>query len=222
MDKVAIVTGASRGIGLATATELVARRFKVVVSSTDAGDIAKVAAALGPNAVGVKCDVSKPRECGKMFDAAEEKFGGASFLVNNAGVGFYKPLADTGDLELERSIDVNVKGVLYCCREAAKRFGRGAIVNVSSFYGKTASRNTAVYSASKFAVMGAGKALSAELYPKVKVFTVCPGAIDTRMLREGFGFRGKALPPEKVGKVIADLLENWETTDSGTVVDVLR
>ncbi|NUN11941.1 SDR family oxidoreductase [Candidatus Micrarchaeota archaeon] len=219
--KTVIVTGGSRGIGFATAKLLSEAGFNVVICSTNESEVKKAAEKINSNVLGVVCDVSKPSQVKKLFDFALREFGSVDFVVNNAGVGKSKALADTSNEEIDSMLDVNVKGMLYCCREAEKLIKKGAIVNVSSFYGENAGANASVYAASKFGVIGLSKSLAAEFYPKIKVFVVCPGSIDTRMLRENFGGRSGA-PPEKIGEIILKLITEFEKTDSGTIIQAWK
>ncbi|MFH1780318.1 MAG: SDR family oxidoreductase [Candidatus Micrarchaeota archaeon] len=221
MSKVVVVTGASRGIGLATVKELVSRNYSVVACSTDLAALKKALDGV-ENVFCVQADVSNPREVEKLFSLGLKEFGSIDFLVNNAGVGFARPLRDTEIEDLDEVIDVNVKGVLYCCKQAEKVIQKGAIINISSVYGVTASANVSVYAASKFAVIGLSKALAVELDPKIKVFVVCPGAVATTMLRNDFGFTGDAVSPEKIAGIISNLIEKFEETDSGKIIEVWK
>jgi len=222
MQGTAIVTGGTRGIGFATAQALLSSGLRVSVCSEDAADSAEAAKRLGRGALGLKADVTSAGECEALFEKTMREFGSVDFLVNSAGIGFLRPLADTAPEDIALSLDVNVKGVLYCCRMARKFIRRGAVVNISSFYGRSAAANASVYCASKFAVMGLSKALAAEFYPDIKVFVVAPGEVDTRMLREGFGGGSRAVPPEKIVALIAGIIERWETTETGTVVEAWK
>lgn len=221
--KVAIVTGGSRGIGFAIASDLVAKKFHVLLCSTNRAEAEEAAKAIGHGAAGIAADVASPRECEKLFSHAASCFGGVDVLVNNAGLGFKKPIGGTTPEEISKMVDVNVKGMLYCCRQAALTMKTGgAIVNISSFYGKHAAANASVYCATKFAVIGLSRSLAAELYPNIKVFVVCPGSVDTRMLREGFGSAGKADRPEKIARIVGDLAEHWRDRESGSIVEAWK
>ena len=221
MDGVVIVTGASRGIGLATAVELARRGFKVVLCSRDAVQAEAAAKTVGNGAIGVAADVSRPEECRKLFDIAEQRFGHVDFLVNNAGTGRAGKLAEAADAEIRNTVATNLEGVIYCCREAARRIRAGAIVNVSSFYGSNAPSGVSVYAATKHAVNALSKSLSKELYPGVKVFVVSPSSVDTLLLRKNFAGSGGD-KPERIAGIIAGLIVGWEKTDSGTFVEVWK
>ncbi len=219
--QVAIVTGGSRGIGYAIAQALIGKGMTVVVCSTKEKEAAAAAKTLGADAFGMAADVSNPKDVARLFDETLNRFGRVDFLVNNAGMGFSKPLSETTEEEIARMVGVNTIGMLYACRQAALRMEKGAVVNIGSFYAKSASGNVSVYAATKHAVIGLSKALSYEWYGKIKVFVVNPGAIETKLAKDGFGNAGGA-PPEKIGTIVADLLQNWEKTDSGTVIDAFR
>jgi 3-oxoacyl-[acyl-carrier protein] reductase len=135
--KVALVTGASRGIGRAIAERLGRDGAAVVVNYAGRAEQAReVVAAIekaGGRALAVQADVSKAADVGRLFDATFGQFGRLDVLVNNAGVILYKPLADTTEEEFDRLLAVNVKGTFLCCQQAARRMADGRrIVNFSS------------------------------------------------------------------------------------------
>lgn len=222
MSGVAIVTGASKGIGFETAKLLVQRNFKLTICSRNANEIKAVGNRLGKDVLALGIDISKPEQCRDLFDKTLSRFGKLDFLVNNAGIGLSKPLSETTESEIDSVIDINLKAMVYCCKYACQMIKRGAIVNISSIYGKAASANASVYCASKFGVIGLTKALSQELYPRIKFFAVCPGAVETDMLRNDFRYTGKAIQPSAIGEVVVELLENWEKRESGQVIDAFR
>jgi NADP-dependent 3-hydroxy acid dehydrogenase YdfG len=135
--KVALVTGAARGIGRAIALRLAQDRAAVVVNYSGSTQQAQETAGLieqcGGQAIAVQADVSKVDDVKRLFDACFEKFGKLDILVNNAGVMFTKPVVEVGEEEFDRLFAVNVKGAFFCCQEAAKRMAEGGrIINLSS------------------------------------------------------------------------------------------
>jgi 3-oxoacyl-[acyl-carrier protein] reductase len=184
--KVAIVTGASKGIGAAIAKGLAAEGASVVVnyaSSREGADrvVAEIAGA-GGNAVAVKADVSKAADVQRLFEATKKAFGSLDVLVNNAGVYGFAPLEEVTEDEFHREFNINVLGVLLASREAMKYFGPdgGSVINISSIASKSATPMAVVYSATKGAVDTITRVLAKELGPKkIRVNTINPGGVET-------------------------------------------
>jgi 3-oxoacyl-[acyl-carrier protein] reductase len=190
-DKVAIVTGASRGIGAAVAQRLAAEGFTVVINYS--GD-AKPAEALarkiegkGGRALTAKADVSNPNAVRGMFDAAEAAFGGVDVLVNNAGIMKLAKIADSDDALFDQHIAVNLKGTFNALREAAKRLRNGGrIVNFSTSVVGTKLETYGAYAATKAAVEMLTAILSKELRGRsVTVNAVAPGPTATDLFLNG-------------------------------------
>src|SRR6476646_10441378 len=180
--KVAIVTGASKGIGAAIAKSLAADGASVVVNyaSSKAG-AEKVVAAItgkGGKAVAVQADVSKPEDIHRLFAETKRAFGRLDVLVNNAGVYDFVPLEAITPEHFHKQFGLNVLGLILTTQEAVKHFGAagGSVVNIGSIVGKVAVPNATVYSATKAAVDSITRTLGAELGPrKVRVNAVNPG-----------------------------------------------
>jgi 3-oxoacyl-[acyl-carrier protein] reductase len=184
--KVAVVTGASKGIGAEIARQLGAEGAAVVVnyaSSKEGAD--RVVAAItgkGGRAVAVQADVAKPAEVRRLFAAAKEAYGRLDVLVNNAGVYQFAALEEITPEHFHKLFDLNVLGLLLATQEAAKLFGPegGSVVNISSIVSTYAPPNTSVYSGTKAAVDAVTRALSKELGPrKIRVNSINPGLVDT-------------------------------------------
>lgn len=181
--KVAIVTGSTKGIGLAVAERMINEGASVVVSSRTESDVSSVADRLGENAVGVVCDVANPRECQKLIDDTVQRFGRLDVLVNNAGLGIFKPITEMTVEEWQLQVDVNLGGVFYCSKAALPHLsasGDGYIINIGSL----ASRNTFAagtgYNASKFGLLGMTEAMMLDVrYQDVRVSIVMPGSVNT-------------------------------------------
>ncbi len=210
---VAIVTGGSKGIGLAIARALVAHGMQVAISARSGDELQRAVASLGgpEKALAVRADVRVPAEAAKLVKETSAKFGGVDVLVNNAGVGHFVNVADMGVETWHEVIDTNLNGVFYCCRAAIpemKRRGGGYIVNISSLAGKNPFAGAAGYCASKAALNAFSEALMQEVrYDNIRVSYVMPGSVST-----GFGdtsIGGQAdwkLAPDDVAEVVVDLI----------------
>lgn len=187
--KVAVVTGASKGIGAGIAKSLGAAGAAVVVnysSSKDGAD--KVVAAIeaaGGKALAVKGDVSKAADVKHLFDETKKAFGRVDVLVNNAGIYVFQPLAEITEDEFHHQFNVNVLGTVLATQEAARYFGPdgGSVINISSIGSTDAMPTTSVYSATKGAVDTLTRVLAAELGPRnIRVNAIAPGAVETEGL----------------------------------------
>lgn len=186
--KVAIVTGASSGIGMETALAFAARGYHLVLAARRVEQLHDVAARcqrLRPDreALVVPTDVAQESQVQAMVDQAVGRFGRVDVLVNNAGYGLFAQVDQTTDAEMRRIFDVNYFGVFYGCKAVApimKRQRSGHIFNVSSVIGKRGTPFHGAYSATKFAICGLGDAMRVEMIPyNVRLTTVCPALTQT-------------------------------------------
>ena len=184
--KAAVVTGASKGIGAATAKALAAAGAAVVVNYASdqkgADNVAAAITAKGGKAVVVKADVAKPADVRRLFEEAKKALGRIDILVNNAGIYEFKPLEDITEDDFHRHFNINVLGTLLTTKEAAKYFGPsgGSVINISSIASETATPTASVYSATKAAVDTLSRVLAAELGPrKIRVNVIAPGGVET-------------------------------------------
>ena len=183
--KVAVVTGASKGIGASIARALASEGAAVVVNyvSSKAGADSVVASirAAGGKAVAVRGDVSKAAEAKGIIDAAMESYGRLDILVNNSGVYEFAPISDVTEESFHRQFNVNVLGLLLTTQAAAKHLGEGAsIINVGSGVSRTTPPNSAVYTGTKAAIDGITGVLARELGPKkIRVNSIHPGMVET-------------------------------------------
>ena len=184
--KVALVTGASKGIGAAIAKALAGAGASVVVNySSDKAGAEKTVADIqksGAKAVAVQADMSKPADITRLFAEANQAFGRLDVLVNNAGVFKFSLLEDSDATEFHRQFDINVLGPILASREAAKYFGTGggSIINVSSVVSVAAIAGSVIYSATKGALDAVTRVLAAELGPRgIRVNTLAPGMVET-------------------------------------------
>jgi 3-oxoacyl-[acyl-carrier protein] reductase len=184
--KVAVVTGASKGIGASIAVHLAAEGAAVVVNYATSKDGAdRVVAEIvrgGGKAVAVQADVARQADVRRLFSEAKKAFGNPDVLVNNAGVYEFAPLEEVTAEHFHKQFDLNVLGLLLASQEAVKHFGPagGSIINISSVVATAAPPGTSVYSATKAAVDAVTRSLAKELGPrKVRVNSVNPGMVET-------------------------------------------
>jgi 3-oxoacyl-[acyl-carrier protein] reductase len=187
--KVAVVTGASKGIGAGIAKSLAAAGAKVVVnyaSSREGADkvVAEIAAQ-GGKAIAVQGDVSKAADVQRLFAEAKKAFGSLDVLVNNAGIYKFDPLEDVTEQEFHRQYDVNVLGTILATQEAAKYFGPngGSVINMGSVASELGFPHSVVYASTKGAVDTITQVLAKELAPrKIRVNVIAPGGVETEGL----------------------------------------
>jgi 3-oxoacyl-[acyl-carrier protein] reductase len=190
-SQVAIVTGASRGIGAAITRRLAADGFAVAVnyasSSQEADAIVAQLQAQGAKAIAVKADVSKADEVRRMYEITERELGKVDVLVNNAGVLKTVALAETSDALYDQTFDINVRGTFNTLREAAKRLNDGGrIINLSSTTLALNMPGYAVYNATKAAIESFTKVFAKELRGRnITVNAVAPGPIATSLFLDG-------------------------------------
>ena len=182
-----VVTGAAGGIGAATARRFAAAGATLVLGDLNAVALEELAGELAAQTTvhALTCDVSRPAECENLMATAAADAGGIDVLVNTAGVWTEGPSEETTEEEWDRTIDVNLKGVFFCCRHAIPHLKKreGCIINLSSDAGVVGTPETAVYTASKGGVSLLTKSLALELAPAlVRCVAVCPADVMTPML----------------------------------------
>lgn len=203
--KVAIVTGASRGIGRACALRLAEDGMTVVVnyshSEAAAAEVVEKIKAAGGNALAVRADVSNPAEVKEMFKTVWKTYGQIDVLVNNAGIVRDEYLLMLTEENLDACLDLNIKGYLYCAQQAVLKMFRkksGVIINMSSVSSKMALAGQTVYSATKGAVNSMTQTMAKELAPYgIRVNAVAPGFIATEMI--------DALPEDKRAQYLTEV-----------------
>jgi NAD(P)-dependent dehydrogenase (short-subunit alcohol dehydrogenase family) len=182
-----LVTGGTRGIGRSAVEAFLDAGARVALNGRTADSTASAVAELGgpERVVAAPGDVSTVSACEAVVSAAIEGLGGLDVLVNNAGIGVDARIEDTDEAFWDATLDTNLKGTFFCSRAAleALRATRGNIVNIASDAGLTGSQTLVAYCASKGGVVNMSRAMAVELAPRVRVNCVCPGYVDTDMVR---------------------------------------
>ena len=241
-NAVCIVTGSASGIGAASAILLAKKGARVVVNYSKSEDRARATlaacVAAGADTLLVRADVASDADCRRLAQAAIDKWGRIDALVNNAGTTKFVDHGNLDGLSAEdflRIYSVNVVGsyqMVRACAASMKQAGRGAIVNVSSVAGRNGGGSSMAYAASKGALNTLTLSLARSLGPEIRVNAVCPGLIDTKWVREGYGERyagmearykqgtplGKVGTPEEVAGVIAWLIEGADLVTGETIM----
>ncbi|CDX24954.1 7-alpha-hydroxysteroid dehydrogenase, NAD-dependent [Mesorhizobium sp. ORS 3324] len=205
-EKVAIVTGASKGIGVAIARGLAAAGAAVVVNyATSKEGADRIVAEIkegGGRAIAIQGDVSLGDDVRRLFEAAKSSFGTIDILVNNAGVFEFEPLEAVTEAEFHRQFDTNVLGTILTIQEAAKHFGPvgGSVINISSIASLNPQPNSLIYAATKSAVDSITLSMSRELGARnIRVNAIAPGGVDTEGLKR-VGVVGSEFEKEIIAK----------------------
>ena len=207
--KTAIVTGGSRGIGLAIARALVNSDANVVITGTTEKSLADAAGELGAKAFALRANVRDYADVERAIAAAASKFGGIDILVNNAGVGVFAPVAHMTVDQWRDVIDTNLTGAFFCSRAVLphmRQRGGGWIISISSLSGTNPFANGAAYCASKAALNAFSESLMQEVrHDGIRVAVVAPGSVNTSFGGHETGSDWK-LSPDDVAAVVVDLL----------------
>ena len=214
-NKVAVVTGATRGIGYRIAERLLDEGAKVMIGSSQQRHVDQALESLrkkaGKCVEGIAADVRHYPQVERLMAVAEEKFGGIDILVNNAGIGIFRSVDRLSPEEWDAVIQTNLSGPFYCVHAAVpriKRRGGGYIINISSLSAKNPFAGGAAYNASKFGLTGFSEAMMLDLrYDNIRTSYILPGSVETAFGGSGVGASWKS-SPDDVAQIVIDLLKS--------------
>jgi NADP-dependent 3-hydroxy acid dehydrogenase YdfG len=214
--RVAVITGASSGIGEATARALAAEGYRLALLARRADRIQALAAELGGGAIAIEADVTDRDSIVAAAERVERELGGADILINNAGVMLLAPFTSEQQVEQRQMVEVNLLGAMTATEVflGQLRDGGGDLVNISSVAGRTARAGNAVYAATKWGLNGWSEALRQELQPDIRVTVIEPGAVateltdhithaETKRATQQF-VKDLAITPQDIAEVIAN------------------
>jgi len=214
-DKIAIVTGSTKGIGLSITRALLDEGARVAVSARNKAEVDSVTKELEAKypgrVLGQVCDVRRERDVLALFEAVDSKWQGLDVLVNNAGIGLFKNVEEIALDEWNAVLETNLTGVFLCTRAAIPRLrkrGGGYVFNLSSLAGKTAFPSAAAYNTSKFGLNGFSEAVMQEIrYDGIRVSYLMPGSVNTYFNgHEPDPSQAWKIQPEDIAEIVVDLL----------------
>ncbi|WP_292379075.1 SDR family NAD(P)-dependent oxidoreductase [Methanosarcina sp. UBA289] len=221
----ALVTGGSKGIGRAICLSLAKEGANVVVAARNDSEIKDTIdklKAMGSKALAIKTDVRSEEDVRRLISTIIDKCGKLDILINNAGVAYKKKLEETTLEEYDKIMDTNLRGVFLCMKYAIpylRESKNGKIINISSVGGLHGLSDISVYCASKFGVNGITESVAAELEGEIKVYAVCPGAVDTDMYRSIYSSR-PPLKPEHIAEKVLELASPDSRVTSGKIIEI--
>jgi 3-oxoacyl-[acyl-carrier protein] reductase len=211
--KVALVTGASRGIGFAIARRLGRMGARVAICGRDQAKLDSSASSLradGIETLAVPADIARAEQISNLVQRTQQDLGPIDILVNNAGTGVFGPFHEFSEADWNRVLDTNLKSVFLMSREVAPEMIRrqtGHIINISSLAGKNTFANGAIYCASKWGLMGLSGSMAEDLRAYgIRVSAICPGSVATEFPGQGGKNPSKILEPDDVAHAVAALV----------------
>lgn len=242
MNKVAVITGGAKGIGLIAAKLLASRGWKLALIDVNDEALASACAEVGPGTLPVKLDISDVAAIREAFPTIAAHFGRLDCLVNNAGVFRNEPLLDVEESTYDWLMDINLKGTFFCLQAAAKEMkalgNGGVIVNIASAAGRGGRPTQTIYGLTKAGMIHLTKSAAIALAPDVRTVCICPAAVDTEMMAKNFAerravggdadvddFMKKLLlqrlcKPEEVAELIAFCASDKATYMTGGSIDI--
>jgi 3-oxoacyl-[acyl-carrier protein] reductase len=222
--RVGVVTGGSRGIGYAIADAFATAGMHVVIGARSPDVLERAARDIesrhqGARVLGVQCDVRSERDCERLIARAADELGGIDVLVNNAGIGRYRPVRELSGEDWRAVIETNLNSLFYCSHAALPHLMRrdtSWIINIGSLAGRNAFPNGAAYNASKFGLIGFSEALMQEVrHEGVRVSYIMPGSVATDFSHPSGHDRSEdawKVQPEDIAQIVMDLLAMPERT----------
>jgi len=213
LSKVALITGASRGIGLAIAKSLAGMGAKISVCARDSGKLGAAAGDLerhGVAVLAVPADVSRATDVATLVQKTEKSLGPIEILVNNAGIGVFGPIQEASEADWDSALDTNLKSVFLLSRAVAPGMisrSSGHIINFASLSGKSAFAGGSIYCASKWGLLGLTGCMAEDLRPfGIRVSAVCPGSVATDFSPPSKKDPRKMLQPEDVAHAVSTIV----------------
>jgi NAD(P)-dependent dehydrogenase (short-subunit alcohol dehydrogenase family) len=215
-NRIALVTGGSRGIGRAVAETLLRAGARVAICGRNPESLEETVNALSPlgEIRGTVADVALQSDVEQLFRFVDSNFSGLDILINNAGLGIFRSVADLTPDQWRRVVETNLHGAYYCAHEAVTRFrqrGGGSVINISSLAGKNPFAGGAAYNASKFGLNGFAEAMMLDhRHDNIRVSTIMPGSVDT-----GFSLSASAgwkIAAADIAQIVLTILEMPERT----------
>jgi NAD(P)-dependent dehydrogenase (short-subunit alcohol dehydrogenase family) len=238
-DRVALITGGAKGIGLATAEIFLREGAKVVIADRDASAGQQAGARLGRDCAFIRTDVAKEDEVKRLVEGATALFGRIDFLVNSAGIIKYATAVTCTSQDWDEVLDVNLKSYFLCSKYAIpvmQKSDGGVIINVASAQAHISSSNMVHYTTSKSALLGLTRSLAIDFAPAIRAIAVCPGTVDTPMARNAWATSGdpeavlqesidmhilkRIGKPEEVGELIVFLCSDKATFITGQYIRI--
>lgn len=221
----ALVTGGSKGIGRAICLALAKEGANVIIAARHENEIKDTMdklKAMGSKSLAIQADVRNEEDVRRLISTTIDKCGKLDILINNAGVAYKKRLEETTLEEYNKIMDTNLKGVFLCTKYAIpyiRESKNGKIINISSVGGLHGLPEFSAYCASKFGVNGITESIASELEGEIKVYAVCPGAVDTDMYRSFFSDR-PPLKPEHIAEKVLELASPDSKVTSGRIIEI--
>jgi 3-oxoacyl-[acyl-carrier protein] reductase len=213
VGQVALVTGASRGIGLAIARSLGRLGATLSLCARDSAKLSEAVSKLdseGISAAGITVDVRRPDEIVRLVDRTQREAGPIDMLVNNAGIGYFAPVQDADEKQWDAVLDTNLKAVFLLSKAVAPGMiarGKGHIINIASLAGKNAFATGSIYCASKWGLLGLTKCMAEDLRGHgIRVSAVCPGSVETDFSPHAKKDASKMLQPEDVALTVETIV----------------
>jgi NAD(P)-dependent dehydrogenase (short-subunit alcohol dehydrogenase family) len=238
-NKTAVITGGAKGIGGASSRIFHREGASVAILDWDADAGERLARELGDRALFIQCDVSKESQVQEAISKCIAAFGEIDILVNNAGIQRYSTITETSEEEWDLVMNVNLKSAFLCAKHAIpsmQRKGKGAVINVSSVQAFITQNNVAPYTTSKTAMLGLTRTIAVDYAPQIRAVAVCPGTVDTPMLRDAFQLSPdpgevyrecvdmhlvkRIALPEEVGELIAYLASDKASFITGQAIRI--